>query len=204
MKEVVDALTIGQQNLVRELGLGGLLDIKGFRIDDEFLTWIVNNFNCQTRTLDVHGVKMKVTPTDVERVIGVSCTGVDVSLVGLDLAVDEDLEALLEIPVKDGVVVLSSIKKELKTLVSHGSAFRVKFILFVLGKLLAPSPDWAQRRALIPFLYNIQTAGKVNWATLVVDELSNGIAEAKKKSAPEVYGCVVLLMVSELLIYNTC
>ena len=65
IKEAIDYLTTEQREVVIANGFEGILSMKPFVLDAEFLYWLVANFDWESRTLQVHGQRVQVSVTNV-------------------------------------------------------------------------------------------------------------------------------------------
>lgn len=195
LRDVIDTLNDDQLSAVREIGFGSLLNIQSLDLDLEVVSWLVDNFNFEENTLDVHGCSVKVTAEDVEHVIGLASKGTSIDALEKGWYVDQLLEEELNIKVTDEEVVMSSIKKSLLMMKSHGIEFKVKFALLAIGKLLAPSWKCECRRTLIPFVHEVDLMKQMNWAKFVLDELLIGIRRSRENRNPNIDGCIVFLVI---------
>ncbi|KAL4596442.1 hypothetical protein ACB092_12G164600 [Castanea dentata] len=115
------------------------------------------------------GRRLPISTKDVEFILGVKSSGVDVSIVASaeeinHICQQHGLNVVGDIPIN----LLEGKLKEMKT---SGKEFVGCFVLFVLGTLLCLTPKPYIKRSFISILLNIDEFKSLNWAKLVLDFL---------------------------------
>ncbi|KAL4606259.1 hypothetical protein ACB092_09G089200 [Castanea dentata] len=189
----VSNLNERQRFVLREMGFGSMLDLRSIQLNRDFCKWLVDHLDHNSCALDICGRRLPISTKDVEFILGVKSSGVDVSIVA-------SAEEINHICQQHGVNVVGDIPinllegklKEMKTL---GKEFVGCFVLFVLGTLLCPTPKPYIKRSFISILLNIDEFKSLNWAKLVLDFLIRGVRKYKEKNRVGVSGCLLFLMV---------
>ena len=183
-----------QRFVIREMGFGGILDLRSIQLDRDFCKWLVDHFDHNSCALDICGRRLPISTKDVEFILGIKSSGVDVSIVA-------SAEEINHICQQHGLNVVGDIpinllKGKLKEMKTSGKEFVGCFLLFVLGTLLCPTPKPYIKRSFISILLNIDEFKNLNWAKLVLDFLIRGVRKYKEKNRVGVNGCLLFLMVS--------
>ena len=55
MKNMMDYVLDEQWQVIGEFGFGSILNVKEVEVDEEMFNWLVDNFDIDGRTLNVHG-----------------------------------------------------------------------------------------------------------------------------------------------------
>ncbi|KAK9984961.1 hypothetical protein SO802_034486 [Lithocarpus litseifolius] len=185
-------LNESQRFVIREMGFGSMLDLRSIQLDRDFCKWLVDHFDHNSCALDICGRRLPISTKDVEFILGIKSSGVDVSTVaGAEeinhICQQHGLNVVGDIPIN----LLEGKLKEMKT---SGKEFVGCFLLFVLGTLLCPTPKPYIKRSFISILLNIDKLKNLNWAKLVLDFLIRGVRKYKEKNRVGVNGCLLFLM----------
>ncbi|CAL5387332.1 unnamed protein product [Camellia sinensis] len=144
--ELVNRFNEAQKQVVIDIGFAGLLGMKCTCIDHDLCAWLVQNFDPDSSSLNVHGRQLRLTCKAVNVLLGIRCEGDDVQLVG-------PLEAYPNIYDEVGVVnrVIPLNKLRLYLIETDGAEeeFRRKFTLYVLGAMLCPTTMTALKPSFI-------------------------------------------------------
>ena len=192
VKNMVDWISDEQRQAVREFGFGSILNVKGVEVDEEMLKWLVDNFDVDRRTLNVHGYCLQVTAEDVECVLGLSSRGKDIESEKRRQEMDTELERELNIRINSGEIVVEELRHSICSLHNEGLEFKVKFVLFVVGRLLAPSLDDKVSRALVAVVATEENMENLNWSKFILDNLVKSIRD---RDGNGIAGCALFLMV---------
>ena len=163
-------------------------------MDRDFCKWLVDHFDHNSCALDICGRRLPISIEDVEFILGIKSSRVDVSIVASAKEINHicqqhGLNVVGDIP----IYLLEGKLKEMKT---SRKEFVGCFLLFVLGTLLCPTPKPYIKRSFISILLNIDEFRNLNWAKLVLDFLIRGVRKYKEKNRVGVNGCLLFLMVS--------
>ncbi|CAL5344281.1 unnamed protein product [Camellia sinensis] len=190
--ELVNRFNEAQKQAVIDIGFAGLLGMKCTRIDHNFCAWLVQNFNPDSSSLNVHGCQVRLTCKAVNVLLGIRCEGDDVQLA-------RSLEAYPNIYDEVGVVnrVIPLNKLRLYLIETDGAEdkFRKKFALYVLGAMLCPTTMTSLKPSFVHAMKDVNRMRACNWAKLTLQFLHNGVR--KYKGHRGATGCVFLLMVCQ-------
>ncbi|KAF3954587.1 hypothetical protein CMV_020086 [Castanea mollissima] len=189
---MVSNLNERQRFVIREMGFGSMLDLRSIQLNRDFCKWLVEHFDHNSCALDICGRRLPISTKDVEFILGVKSSGVDVSIVASaeeinHICQQHGLNVVGDIPIN----LLEGKLKEMKT---SGKEFVGCFVLFVLGTLLCPTSKPYIKRSFISILLNIDEFKSLNWAKLVLDFLIRGVCKYKEKNRVGVSGCLLFLM----------
>ncbi|CAL5424782.1 unnamed protein product [Camellia sinensis] len=189
--ELVNRFNEAQKQEVIDIGFGGLLGMKCTRIDHDLCTWLVQNFDPNSSSLNVHGRQLRLTCKAVNVLLGIRCEGNDVQLA-------RSLEAYPsiydEVGVVDGVIPLNKLRLYLTETDGAEDEFQRKFALYVLGAMLCLTTMTALKPSFIHAVKDVNGMRACNWAKLTLQFLHNGVRKYKSKGHRTVTGCVFLLM----------
>ncbi|KAG5562080.1 hypothetical protein RHGRI_004954 [Rhododendron griersonianum] len=159
------SLNIDQRAAVDRLGFGSLLKVQCEILKRGFISKLVHHFNPMNKTLAFGRMKVySITPDDVGRALGLP--------VGT-------------VPVK-----------------THAK-FQTSYVLFLLSSLLCPTTKDVASTKFYPAVYDLTKISSYAWPQHVLDWLVKEILKFKnrdvkdvdkKKDAPGVSGCVLLLI----------
>ncbi|CAL5337764.1 unnamed protein product [Camellia sinensis] len=173
--ELVNRFNEAQKQAVIDIGFAGLLGMKCTRIDHDLCAWLVQNFDPDSSSLNVHGRQLRLTCKAVNVLLGIWCEGDNVQLA-------RSLEAY------------PNIYDEVGTDGAEDE-FRRKFALYVLGAILCPTTMTALNALFIHAVKDVNGMRACNWAKLTLQFLHNGVR--KYKGHRGATGSVLLLMVCQ-------
>lgn len=91
---------------------------------------------------------------------------------------------------------MSELSKSLAQLTRAGVEFKMKFVLFMLSKLLCPGSTNATRTTAVAILQEVNSIRHINWAKFMLDELVSGLRYRTLTNSTMVSGCMTFLVVS--------
>ena len=189
--EALKNFTDEQDRAVEKIGLGGLLKLKCSQLDHELCEWLVKVFDIENCSLSLHGTTAKISPKDVERILGVRAQG-DMP----EKSSDKELEDLAyELGFRNGTLTLTQLKDDLKKTQDAGNNFIRRFVLLAMGCLCLPGTKSGIRSSLLYLVKDATKLEKINWGKLILDYLVDGVTKYKTKNTSGVAGCLFFLMV---------
>ncbi|XP_071906279.1 uncharacterized protein [Coffea arabica] len=160
---------------IRDMGFGGLLEIKCRSILNDIGTWLVDNFNPTLSSFQLHrdGV-LPLIAKDISLILGIPNDGTlpvedTDSSEGGDSGPSRQTYKWKELPEK-----LVSM--------SGGDEFKRQFISFACGCLLAPTTRVEHKIRLWGCTKVVTEVPSLNWAEYVRNVLCNRLLEVQKKS----------------------
>ncbi|CAL5443607.1 unnamed protein product [Camellia sinensis] len=187
--ELVNRFYEAQKQAVIDIGFAGLLGMKCTRIDHNFCAWLVQNFDPDSSSLNVHGCQVRLTCKAVNVLLGIRCEGDDVQLAGSLEAYPNIYD---EVGVVNGVIPLNKLRLYLTETDGAEDEFRRKFALYVLGAMLCPTTMTGLKPSFVHAVKDVNRMRAYNWAKLTLQFLHNGVR--KYKGHRGATGCVFLLM----------
>ncbi|XP_027180473.1 uncharacterized protein LOC113779181 [Coffea eugenioides] len=196
VKEIIDKLTPEQENAIKDLGFAPILKILAFNLDNDYCSWLVDHFNAEQRTLNVHGRSLKVTPKHVGYVTGLNSEGLDVAALESELSLDDNLLTEFNIQLDNGGEIgLARLRTSLMKTNSSGTDFKVKFVLFLLCRLLCPRTKLVIRKSLLAVVAKVDNFKNMNWSKYILDHLIDSLRDQRQRNQFEFVGCIVVLMI---------
>ncbi|KAL3538200.1 hypothetical protein ACH5RR_001566 [Cinchona calisaya] len=182
-----------QRQNVDSIKFGALLKLPAIEVDEYSYSWVFDNFNVDDMCLIVHGHSLPIGPIDVEYVFGLTSRGVEVEGQEEELAYVTSLEKM-KAEIIGGEMGLAELGRSLKNMQSSGDEFKVKFVLFVIVRVLCPAMNFSISKSLLCAVCNVDKLPSYNWSKYILDNLVNGIRRRRERSARGVGGYVLLLM----------
>ena len=195
--------------LVNEIGWGGILKLPAHaRLNLRFSKWCMSRLDGPSMSVILNDHKsLRFWPGDVHKVFGVSCG--PKSILGPDGQCSETtiqfLRSVLGMPEKGNQVLKSAESNLTRPLSEHGSSnlekdcFKMDFVIFVIGHLLAPSNK--HYTSIIDYwgaIANTDRIADFDWCNYVLSDLisASQIVQAdmrNNKVKTHLQGCHVFL-----------
>ena len=192
---IIQNLVPEQRTLITGIGMGSLLEIRCKNIHNALCEWLINRFDYKNCTLNVHEKVIPITTKDVEIVLGLSCTGLDVST---NRCIADDVKKLsIDLGFQESGLTLSNLKARLMS--SNGSCddnFKRCFILYMLGAILCPTTGLSVKRGFLRVVQDVSNLSNINWSKMILQELITSVKKKREKNQLGLRGCIYFLMVS--------
>ncbi|KAL3838907.1 hypothetical protein ACJIZ3_023498 [Penstemon smallii] len=190
--DVISKLTEEQKDSVRLIGLDGILELRPFKICRELCLYLVNEFDCDTRMLNINGRKISVGPSDISHVLGLKDHGFRVST----CAPSDDTT------IDSNYLKLNKLKDDLLNMEDVDEQFKRKFALYTFGVFFCPAVKPEVDKGFLSIVTYINKLAEINLAHLVFDCLVQGIRERQQTKNMYVRGCLAFFMVSIIYILS--
>lgn len=194
-------LNSDQKFSIQHIGFGSLLYLKSFDLDRKLCQWLVDRFDFLSCSLRVHGKTLKITPKDVENILGLNSSGEIISENDLthDRTSEEHFVRLYGVK----SLKMRDLRDNLFKTSSSDDEFKVKFVLYILCAFLCPTTNSKVRNGLIKLCRDVEKLKKINWGKFVLDHLVSGIQRRRNHQQNGFSGCIIFLVVSIVLyIFN--
>lgn len=191
-KDVVSKFSDEKKVAVEEMGFGLLLKLQCEQLQLGLCGWLIDRFDPSKSSIEVHGKRFNLGPTDFENIMGVKDGGHDVEIRGSRA----DIQELKNIHFGRSRHRISGMRKmaeKLKEKKNVDDTFRVRFVLFALATLLCPSISGDLTEKYLHPLRDINGIKLKNWATFSFNYLVEGLSTFKKKNTSCISGCVLFL-----------
>ena len=168
-KRFIESLSEGKREVVKELGMGGLLELKIQHHRNMQIEELMRHFDLTTRKLVVHGRELHITEEDVQRILGLSCGSMGEGE-HYDLMRElKEKSQLKKVKRRELIVGMSEIQDK--------EEWEVKFIMLAIHCVLRPISSLNCSSATLEFLDHIGGLGEVNWCRYVLDGLVAGVMD---------------------------
>ena len=184
--------SVEHHRAIVEVGMGELIEIKGFKLCKKLILHVVDNFDVVTSSMKI-GEQVKIIGVeDVVDILGLPSSGASVS----ESKTEEKL-AWMKFGMNGSKgLKLTALEAELDAASPRTIEFKGKFILYAVGCLLCPNSKTSVDTKYLRWLTEDVTCGKVNWAKEVYEYLIRSIALYKSAgSGAWLCGCVMILQV---------
>lgn len=211
--ELIRNLSQNQRKVVTEIGFGAILSLpyypKSFR---KFYCWLLAKLDTQTMSLEcASGQKIKVTPEDVHRILGLHngsrpVQGVDyweVSKAVIKLCTvmgfGESQNSMSVVGNEEIILNTQDCKSQYEI-----CRFICAFTSLIVVKLLAPrNKQDPVQNDFYPAIANPTEVQQFNWCEYVVQEIRNASLKLKKSLfhggiTLNLFGCLIFLQVRQL------
>ena len=131
--KVLQHLQPNQKVTIQEIGFGGILGLWCTKLDNSLCHSLVENtLLC---TLSVHNTSIKLSPMDVELILGLKAKGVEVDI---ERCTNKQIDLYNMYCDGKGKLSLLMLENQIWQEKDYGDEFKIRFVLFVLGALLCP------------------------------------------------------------------
>lgn len=188
---MLQRLTSEQKDAVKSMGFGSLLGLRCRTLRRSLCLWLLERFNTAWRSLEICGERIRLSPRDVEHVMGLAAYGKDVVNSGPD-----DLIADLRHSynaTNRGISV--RLLEERLAAPEAGEDFKRSFILYALGTLLSPTARLDVSPSFLHFLINMDVVHQYNWGKFLLDRLVREVSRFREGKQHAVGGCLLFLQV---------
>ncbi|KAL6598273.1 hypothetical protein ACP70R_046438 [Stipagrostis hirtigluma subsp. patula] len=206
-RTMVEALTDPMKEIIRNMGFGGLLDMKPAKLKKrDLLVWLMDRMNPETMTLEIAGSKtLKVDEKAVRCVLGLPSSGTEdpPSANDPDAAADrKDLAAeLFDGNVKN--LLPTKIAEKIRQKVEAHEQFDTDsgvrlFFMVAFCTILFCYSDAYLRIADVKWAESLDKIRQINWVKAIIDNFRDSARlwkiERTTKDKPVLCGCGIFLM----------
>lgn len=208
--QVISGFDERKRSIVESIGFGGLLSLPDITYENKsFYFWLLNRVKWYHGHLTVgNGHSLSMTPEHIGNISGLNFYGIDISDDSLE-TVNEKLafikSKLAFLDYGNGTVEAAEtfVQQELPRVLSneHSDNFKIAFVIFVMGRFLAPSPDHPDGHTNFwGALQNPDEIPLYNWSAYVLSNLLDAARLVNwvipcQRSLNTVAGCSLILQV---------
>jgi hypothetical protein len=200
-----------KRELVKSIGFGGLLDLHQInKVSRRFTVWLLSRVDTENRTIEVDGeIQVEMVDFDVHRILGIPCGPYKVSPMNPDDARTRKMfmQQLVGASANESNSLLAAGRVVAK---DYGGKmdkkqcdnFKVSFVVFVVGYLLAPTTkNNVGNSSFWGALTDPNNISRYNWGEYVLEQLIEAAVKVQadirnKKKIANITGCSILLQVS--------
>ena len=190
--KLIQKLSEAQKKAIQDIGFGGLLGLKCKVLRRDLCAWLVDQFDPISCVLNIHGKSLKLSPKDVEHILGLRYGGIDVETSGPAQKINGLCKSMFS-GMKD--ISLKYLNEKLQEMKEDSDDFLRVFVLFSLGCLLCPSTKNSINSSFLYSVVEVGSLGEKNWAKLVFDALLEGVQRYKTNEQNNISGCLLILKV---------
>ncbi|KAG5524590.1 hypothetical protein RHGRI_031308 [Rhododendron griersonianum] len=197
-------LNMDQIEAVGRLGFGSMLTLQCQILKRSFISKLVHHFNPTNKTLAFGRMKVySITTEDVARALGLPLGTVPVPTKCEECHFEHIRAMFAETDEKLKRGVTFGMMREVFKSGVGDAKFQTSYVLFVLSALLCPTTKDVASTKFYPSVYDLNKISSYAWPQFVFDWLVKEVMKFKnrdvmdvdkKKDAPGVSGCVLLLM----------
>ncbi|KAH7840560.1 hypothetical protein Vadar_018579 [Vaccinium darrowii] len=191
IKEIVDKFNDDQRDAVKLIGLGGILGLRCTMLNHGLCQWLVDKFDPDKSSLNVHGREFVLTEFNVHECLGINAKG---NTRKMNIA-DGFEKLCLDLGVSKVVVQFQQLTGYLGSVKEADDDFKIKFALYILGSFLCPTTKPAVNQSYIHLVSDVRGMENVNWAKITLDFLCQGIRVQRSNGLVQANGCLFLLLV---------
>lgn len=203
MVEIIEKLNEKQKQSVRDIGFGGLLELKIKTIPKAILPWLIDAFNERTGILKISkGKEFEITKDDVYDIFLLPRVGEDVEVIQTGHCKATPTDNLKEEwRVKFGIggtnqsIKLNDVSKRLQQTTDDGDDFKKMFVLYSMSTFLSPTSNHCLDFKLLKAVEDVEKIKEYNWSKYVCEQFLGGIASFKDGSK-YLGGCILVLMLT--------
>ncbi|CAL8175660.1 unnamed protein product [Prunus armeniaca] len=172
----------GQRLAINAIGFGIVSSLSCTRLHRELCQFLIQRFNPETSSIELHGKVFGISPVEFGRVMGLKNTDEDVEFDSL--VEDEKVKHLVKSFGGNGKrVLVRGLAEQLEKCENADEDFKVRFVMFALGTVLCPTSSPSVTGNYLTFL---MIPGKIetkNWADHGFKFLCEGVRSFKAKKA---------------------
>lgn len=186
----VQKMSAEKRLTVNAIGFGNLSSLACTRLHRQLCKFLIERFNPETSSIELHGNVFGISALDFGRVMGLKNTGEAVEL-GCS---DEKVKELVKRFGANGKrVLVSALADQLEKCEKADEDFKVGFVMFALGTVLCPSSSLSVTGKYLNFLTIPGKIESKNWADHAFNFLREGVRLFKAKEVAYVNGSLLFL-----------
>ncbi|XP_050373006.1 uncharacterized protein LOC126790705 isoform X3 [Argentina anserina] len=191
-KRVVKALSKEKINVIVGMGFGPVDSFRCSKLNMPLCRMLIERFDVLEQTINIHGRHLSITEKDFNRLMGLSCRGMEVDLHCSDV---DDVVAKLKtkLHVEDDDISVDRLRDIVLSSPDEGEIFIVSFALYALSIMFCPSPTGHVDQQLLIPLRHPQDIRRKNWSRFAYKKLVEGVLSYQRSKGSHVAGCLVFL-----------
>ncbi|XP_074267709.1 uncharacterized protein LOC141591267 [Silene latifolia] len=197
--ELIEMLTPAQKKSVKDIGFGGLLELKATAFYHLMADWLMECYDDVSQMfMFSEKTNFVITKHDVYDVFMLPCTEKAVQLTSPKKKDNPDRGLVMSWKARYNVapaleISLEKVKTEMMGLVDGGNMFKKLFVMFSMGSFLAPTVHKRVDLRLLRAVENVNDIVKQDWCSYVIFKLSEAVKSYKNNDTTNVGGCLLFL-----------
>ncbi|KAK9748089.1 hypothetical protein RND81_02G035100 [Saponaria officinalis] len=202
---IINNLTVDQKQAVKEIGFGGLLEIKVTEFPKGILKWVIQAFNhnsflfkaSSTKEFilskdDIHDFFM--LPREGRRL---EFTPIGRSKAAAEEPLKEEWRKRFGLGGSTEMIKITKLSQRIKDTVDSGDEFKRLFVLYTMSTFLAPTSNHNLDFKLLNAVQDVAEIRNFNWCQYIFDELVKAVADFKG-GCKFLCGCTMFLVLAYL------
>jgi hypothetical protein len=181
-----------QDAISSKTGLGGLKHMQPVYLRRIMLVRLAQRYSSDKQSIRIGGTDIPITPKDVNQIMGLPVQGNDIVL-HMKKPVDKNLLSAYGI---NGKLMISHLEKQIKASTTPDDHFIRLFVLYAIGKMLAPTTKDYVHEKYLTLVENVEDIPNFNWGSFTLNHLFNSIQQFNQTGEQALQGNLPLLQVS--------
>ncbi|KAK9723965.1 hypothetical protein RND81_05G037600 [Saponaria officinalis] len=201
--ELIKRLNEEQKQAVRDIGFGGLLELKVTYIPKGIMKLILSAFNYNSNMFDARKMEFLVTKDDVHDIFLLPRVGDPVELAQMgntndvtDNKLKNEWRRKFGLQNNSDPIMVKLVHEKLMKCNEAGEEFKRMFVMYSMSIFLAPTSNRTLDLKLVKAVQNVTRIRNFDWCSYVFNELVNSIRLCKQGGKTFVCGCILVLMLS--------
>lgn len=210
VRDVVQLFDGPKKKMVESIGFAGLLHLPSIpSVDKSFSLWLLRNLKWFTGSLCAgDNINLTISPEHIGNVIGLNHTGIDVSEKSFESSAEKlsFLQSRLSFLRSERDIVQAAqsfVQAPSPQTISqtYSNNFKVAFVIFVMGRFLAPGEDFTEGNSdFWGALEEPEAINCYNWSSYVLSNILDSARKlewdmVKKRKLSPICGCTFIIMV---------
>ncbi|KAK9725547.1 hypothetical protein RND81_05G152600 [Saponaria officinalis] len=198
--KLIGEMTEEQKLSVKEVGFGGLLELKASNFYHIMLPFLLEAYDSNSNMFIVDESKCcAITPLDVYDIFMIPGEGgMKVDAMSLTKKNYPDMDKVDAMRTKFGVgpaddVPLEAIYAAMLKLKDGGDDFKRYFVLYAMSSFLAPTAHNQVDYRLVRVVDDVDNIKNLDWCCYVLDKLGSVVETYKRRNTKNVGGCMFVL-----------
>ncbi|KAK9698269.1 hypothetical protein RND81_08G092600 [Saponaria officinalis] len=206
--DVIKRLNDGQKKAVREMGFGGLLDLKITFIPQGIVEWLLRDFQHSSLMFKANKIEFLLSKDDVYDIFQLPRVGEKVELIptgNSNRTCDTDLlktewHTNFGLENKVEPLQLNLFQSRLMSCEDAEDEFKKMFVLYSMSVFLAPTSNYTLDFKLLKTVEDVSHTRNRDWYLYVFEQLVESVRAFKTGGGRKsfVSGCILILMLSYL------
>ncbi|KAH9610215.1 hypothetical protein KSS87_001935, partial [Heliosperma pusillum] len=207
--ELINGLSKEQKEAVREIGFGGLLQLKVTKLPHGILPWILKAFDYTCNMFKLKKTEFIITKDDVHDIfllprggnqVVLTQTGNTVSVT--DSRLKKEWRLRFDVQNSSDPITVKRVFETLRGSNDSGDEFTKLFVLFSVSVFLAPTSNKTIDLKLVRAVANVENIRAYDWCDYIFREMVNSVKVFKQGGKSIVIGCILVVMLAYFHRFN--
>ncbi|KAH9605300.1 hypothetical protein KSS87_009939, partial [Heliosperma pusillum] len=207
--ELINGLSKEQKEAVREIGFGGLLQLKVTKLPHGILPWILKAFDYTCNMFKLKKTEFIITKDDVHDIfllprggnqVVLAQTGNTVSVT--DSRLKKEWRLWFDLQNNSDPITVKRVFETLRGSNDSGDEFKKLFVLFCVSVFLAPTSNKTIDLKLVRAVANVENIRAYDWCDYIFREMVNSVKVFKQGGKSIVSGCILVVMLAYFHRFN--